>query len=414
MGQRVETPGSMFVWIPRYAYKITNNTVEIEFLYGNTNNFLSVTEVITTNEDGTEKTDYVEKMQDILQKEGYRVHPSFTNGENNNYANGEWDKEIEGFWAAKYVAGYQSSTITYDANGQEVYPEIENIIYSNKTYTSYNNEYTQNALGQNISSTSYSTQKISYPVFKPLTYAYNLISVGDSYAISQEIAKTSYLYGLNSNNTDSHMMKNSEWGAIAYLAHSKYGRNGIEIVANTKNLNNKDGKNIYAVTGYAGTQANGTAASSTNNITGVFDLNGCLWEAVAAYISNGSDILTTNGNLLNPIKSSDSTAYQTNSTKYVTIYPFNESADTSNNNWSRYNELKTLQYGYGDSILETSSAGEGYTSWNNDHSEFAYLNRPFFIRGGSFGSQATNGGTFAFYSSDGSINHYMGFRVVLI
>ena len=27
-------------------------------------------------------------------------------------------------------------------------------------------------------------------------------------------------------------MKNSEWGAVAYLAHSQYGRNGHEITIN--------------------------------------------------------------------------------------------------------------------------------------------------------------------------------------
>ena len=31
---------------------------------------------------------------------------------------------------------------------------------------------------------------------------------------------------------NNHMMKNSEWGAIAYLADSKYGRNGTDISVN--------------------------------------------------------------------------------------------------------------------------------------------------------------------------------------
>lgn len=34
-----------------------------------------------------------------------------------------------------------------------------------------------------------------------------------------------YLNALNYNTTlDSHLMKNSEWGATAYLTHSQYGR----------------------------------------------------------------------------------------------------------------------------------------------------------------------------------------------
>ena len=31
---------------------------------------------------------------------------------------------------------------------------------------------------------------------------------------------------------ESHLMKNSEWGAVAYLTHSQYGRNGIEVTIN--------------------------------------------------------------------------------------------------------------------------------------------------------------------------------------
>ena len=33
-------------------------------------------------------------------------------------------------------------------------------------------------------------------------------------------------FGLSSSTTDSHITKNTEWGAIAYLANSKYGING--------------------------------------------------------------------------------------------------------------------------------------------------------------------------------------------
>lgn len=39
----------------------------------------------------------------------YVVHPSFTNGTNNHFMNGEWDKEITGYWVAKYAAGFQTS-----------------------------------------------------------------------------------------------------------------------------------------------------------------------------------------------------------------------------------------------------------------------------------------------------------------
>ncbi len=33
-------------------------------------------------------------------------------------------------------------------------------------------------------------------------------------------------------NLNSHEMKNSEWGAVAYLTYSPYGRNGNELAVN--------------------------------------------------------------------------------------------------------------------------------------------------------------------------------------
>lgn len=392
----------MFVWIPRYAYKITNQTIEIEFLYGNTNNYLTVTEVVGTNEDGTEKIDYVQKIESITKKEGYKVHPSFTNGASANYANGEWNEEIEGFWVAKYAAGFQSSTITHNVYGEDVYPTLKNVIYSDQSYTSYyNGEDVQNALGQNLSSSSYATQKISYPVFKPLTYAYNLISTGDIYTISQRIAKISDFYGLDNSRTDSHMMKNSEWGAVAYLAYSKYGRNGVQVTSNTKNLNNKDSRNIYAVTGYAGEVANGVEASSTNNMSGIFDLSGCVWEYVAGYIADGDTSLSSYG---------QSYASNTESTRYFTIYPYDTANNTSINNWRL---LKSDSQRYGDAITEIAEEANNLIEpWDGGDFEYPYASRPFIIRGGRFGYAGCT--IFTAYSSSGELSYLGGFRVVLI
>lgn len=397
VGEKINTFGSMFVWIPRYAYKITNNTIEIEFLYGNTNNYLDIIKVVGTNEDGTEKIDYNQKIENISQKEGYKIHPSFTNGTNTNYTNGEWNTEIEGFWVAKYVAGFQNSTITYNENGEGSYPTLGDVIYSNKNYTSYNSSYIENALGQSLSSTTYTTQKLSYPVFKPLTYTYNLISTGDSYAISREIATAENFYGLDSTKTDSHMMKNSEWGAVAYLTHSKYGRNGEQPTANTKNLNNKDGKNIYAVTGYAGETANAVSASSTNNMSGIFDLNGCVFEYTPSYIASESISSNNYGE-----------SYATNiaSSELSTVYPYNTSSNNSLNNWR-------MLTNYGDAIKETSlEENTQIKNWNGIIQTYPNNNTPFFLRGSYYAGN--NDGILAFTASSGQPNINQGFRTVLI
>ena len=407
--------GSYWVWIPRYAYKIesgrytsTVGKISVEFLQGTSNKDKDNNEISQNYPETTGAT-----------MSAYVVHPSFTdgsvNGKNNNYMNGEWDKEIAGYWVAKYTAGFQECTQT--VNGSTVTePTINtaNVKYSNKNYTSWSNNssYVTNALSQNLSSSGYSSQKLSYPVFKPLTYAYNVISTGDAYTISKEIASATSFYGLNSSKTDSHQMKNSEWGAVAYLTQSDKGRNGTKVTQNTKNLNNSS-KVIYAVTGYAGTTANGVAASSTNNQTGIYDLSGCVWERTAAYISNGNASLSSYGSSY-ANKTANVNGYNTNgySTKWATVYPYN-SSDSNTNNYSIYSGKKSITYGFGDAVLETSTTGSGSTSWNGDYSYFPHTSSPFFGRGGWYG--VTSGaGVFAFHNADGNPWSLNGFRSVLV
>ena len=376
--------GSYWVWIPRYEYKINSNdkTINVKFIK---------TETITVDNDYT------------------YIHPAFTNGTKNNFKNGEWDKEIPGFWVAKYAAGFQECTQKI-TNGNIIEPTTDpnKVTYSNKTYTSFSNEgQITNALSQELTESEYASQKISYPVFKPLTYAYNIISTGDSYTISQEIAKASNFYGLNQDTADSHMMKNSEWGAVVYLSHSNYGINDKKVEMNTKNLINFD-KFIFSVTGYAGDIPNGVSASTTNNKTGVFDLSGCVWERVSAYITNGNTSLTTYGKSYATLKTS---------TKYATIYPYNEVDDSNTNN---YLEYKNAKYGYGDAVLETSTS-ETSTSeqeqltnaWENNYSNYPYTHGTFFVRGGDC-SNIGKAGIFAFTNATGNPQQVNGFRAILI
>lgn len=252
--------GSYWVWIPRYAYQIesgcytnTAGKISVKFLQGTSNKDSNGKEISTKYPTVTDG-----KMAD------YVVHPSFTNGKANNYMNGEWDKELTGYWVAKYAAGYQECTQTISEDGSIIEPTINtsNIKYSDKNYTNCNSDYTTNAISQNLTE----LPQMSYPVFKPLTYAYNCITTGDIYTLTQEISKAKDFYGLNSKQTDSHQMKNSEWGAVAYLTQSKYGRDVTEVTRNSKNLNNLNLKNIYAVTGYANSTANDNSASTTNHM----------------------------------------------------------------------------------------------------------------------------------------------------
>ncbi len=386
--------GSYWVWIPRYAYKIesgrytsTAGTISVKFLQETSNKDENNSEISQNYPETTGST-----------MSAFVVHPSFTdgseNGKNNHYMNGEWDKEIAGYWVAKYAAGFQECTQTVASNGTVTEPTINtaNVKYSDKNYTSYSYQdtYKTNALSQNLSSNGYASQKLSYPVFRPLTYAYNVISTGDAYTISQEIAKASSFYGLKSTETDSHQMKNSEWGAVAYLTQSSCGRNETEVTINSKDMNNTS-KLIWAVTGYENSKANGVAASSTNNKTGIFDLSGCVWEYTAAYISNGTPNLNTYGKSY-ASTTANANGYLTLSTKYATVYPYNSPSDNDINNYSTFFDKKTKTYGFGDAILET---GENTTAWKGDYAYFPNTTSTFFMRGGSWGD-SSNAGTFAF------------------
>ena len=414
-----------WVWIPRYAYKIesgrytsTAGKISVKFLQGTSNKDENNAEISQNYPETTGET-----------MSAYVVHPSFTdgseNGKNNHYMNGEWDKEIAGYWVAKYAAGFQANTITNN-NGTlstAISNASDTVVYSNKNYNDYNSSMTTNALSQTLST----KPKMSYPVFKPLTYAYNNISTGDVYTLSQEIKNGSNFYGLNSSKTDSHQMKNSEWGTVAYLTQSDKGRNVTEVNLNnyyttesnpwrtaiTGMCTNGTSGDKTTTLGNAYNTAIGVKGSSTANITGIYDLNGCVWERTTAYISNGNSNLSTYGSSY-ANKTANVNGYNTNgySTKWATVYSYN-SSDSNTNNYSIYSGKKSITYGFGDAVLETSTTGSGSTSWNGDYSNFPHTSSPFFARGGHYGN-SSYAGVFTFNGDNGIPWCYHGFRSVLV
>jgi hypothetical protein len=97
----------------------------------------------------------------------------------------------------------------------------------------------------------------------------------------KDIFETSLVYKLNNK---SHMMKNTEWGAISYLSHSKYGINKkININNNSNYITGYSASDSTDQTKYPGTYGidpsitqpynteTGHLASSTGNISGIYD-----------------------------------------------------------------------------------------------------------------------------------------------
>jgi hypothetical protein len=413
----------MWVWIPRFAYKITYYTdsnkttvsetktqygsIDVVFLVGTTDYYYKdggLQKAQRATSDNTAPTTNGDK---------YTVHPAFTDESSIDYANGGWNSELTGIWVAKFEAGLP-----------------DNSSDSKVTVTGKSQVY--------------------YPVFQGLKYSYNYIDISTVYTLSQAIAKEGNPYGLSSTSTNSHLMKNSEWGAVAYLSQSQYGLNGTNILINNVNYNGTkqsvktENNKVYAVTGYsAGEKANegentltssitlgdtvtgsktsyawytteGVTASSTGTIYGIYDLSGGAWEYTASYVANGNNLLG-NGTALTTSASSSV------GKKYVVVYVNGEGnaviADTDTDEQKR---IKYLQANYeenvkiGDAISETSIAGTGNKSWYSDASNFAGGGTPFFKRGGGWNGTST-AGLFSF-SCDygGGFKNVVGFRAVLV
>ncbi len=432
------TDGSLWVWIPRFAYKITQNngdnsqagSIDVVFLKGTSNEAEEAGKKIVTS--NTED------------KESYIVHPAFRDGTSNNFANGEWDREIPGFWIAKFEAGYVGDA---DNPGTAVdtgikYTTIQGTVKDGTVNTSY-------YYGTRTTETT-----MKYPTFQANRPSYNNISMSDSFILCKNLTASNSPFQLQK--VDSHLIKNSEWGAVTYLSWSKYGQEGIEITVN--NVTAGGGSStIFAVTGYGGAttsagqvqnnldnlltgeaQGNwaslqGYKASTTGNISGVYDMSGGAWERTAGLVSNGHTNLLTYGKALldntgveYEEKDTKKVTQDTGeSTKYVTIYPHDTNYDNGNGSGivldtANQNNFKKNTSIYGDAIRETTGSHAGttetdwyYSSWNGDFSLFPGFYGPFTGRGGRW-SDTTRAGAFAFNRYGGGSYYHTSFRAVLV
>ena len=431
--------GSMWVWIPRYAYRIhKENGVEtqkfdIVFLVGLTDNYYDENGKLQTAQRQTSEDQTI-----VTNGDAYTVHPAFTNESSINYANGGWDKELAGIWVAKFEAGYASGNnkATVKASSVNYSQDTSWVAKIEAGTSSDSTQPARNWLDGKYGST---TTAIKYPTFQGLTYSMNYTNHNDAYRISKVLTESGNIYGLNSSSTDSHLMKNSEWGAVSYLSQSKYGLDGTNIVINNVYLNNTT-KSVYAVTGCAGatadasgvsttigalnnrtqsgvyvwTQKNGTTASSTGTIYGIYDMSGGTWEKTASIVNNGDSSLTTYGSqIMKELNNGGST-------KYITVYPHDSSKDNTSisNTFANLSIASQTNYArnkkiYGDGIRETSTAGTEQNAWYSDYSYFAGLQVPFFVRGGSYGG-ISGVGLFSFLRNAGASGYDAGFRSVLV
>ena len=445
----VTEDGSYWVWIPRFAYKITyadasdkskGGTIDIKFLLGTTDEYYT-DDTKTTKATATRAKSATEEVDTTTD---YYVHPAFTNESSIGYANGGWDKELTGIWVAKFEAGYASGNNSAPVKASSAnYSQSDS--WTGAVEAGTTNDGTQTARNW-LDGIYGTTTSIKYPTFQPITYSMNYINVNDAYNVSKALIESGNIYGLSSSTTDSHLMKNSEWGAVAYLAQSKYGNNNNEPYINNITLNSGSAKrtetvgrtgvdSIYAVTGvttgttnaepsvqtlgnltttgntanngvYTWDQIEGQKSSSTLNMYGVFDLSGGVWERTAGYVANGYDHLKDYGSNL-----TDS-GKKTTSTKYVTVYPYDKTETSTDIDTKSRANYKVNKYIFGDAIRETSTSGTG-SSWKGDYSYFPALYGPFSVRGGDLWN-GSSAGLFCFDRINGVSNYLHGFRPVLV
>ena len=359
----ITADGSMWVWIPRYAYKITYYTdsnytttsttktqygkIDVAFVkYENgQNTFLNSTD------SGTITTDPTSQGAGTT---NWLVHPAFVN----NVNNGGWDSELSGIWVGKFET---TGAKTTDSEGN--------------------------------------VTKVTISVL-PGKSALTQMKIKDEYKYAK---LATFGENISAQTLGSHMAKNSEWGVIVYLAYSKYGTNGKDV----KN-------NGFDSTGGTTTQKSiyhsQYEQSTTNNPYGVYDLRGCSSEDVASYVNyekSHSDLSDNGGTELGDLY--ESGEERATSTKYKTVYTASGTSESDS-----YNLALSKK---GDAIFETSTTTSAFTSWNNGTgnivpSYFPYDYNIFFIRGG-YSTDSYSGMFYFSGSNGGNYSAKTSFRMVL-
>ncbi len=328
---------SYFVWIPKYKYRLWNVDVDTPLRLAH-----SIDIIFDTN-----------NTTDI---EGESCATPMNSGESGNCDNGEYmthpafiSMNVDGFWVGKFEPTGSISNITVKPNQASL-------------------------RNQNV---------------------YNMFV--NAYNYSRE--------------NDSHMMKNTEWGAVAYLSHSLYGidkeininNNNSFITGSSSLLTLQQGR-------YPGTYGNGSAynqayntelgylASTTGNITGVYDMSGGAHEYMASYRTN------TYGS-----SGFNATNIQTYDSKYFDVYLSNSTESSYQN---RILGDATGEMGPFVTFADSDGGSRPHNLWYSDISSWIDSSNPWTFRGGlhNIGVLASQ---FYFARNPGTFHSSGSFRLVL-
>ena len=370
---------SMWVWIPRFKYKIPSNI-------GSNSYITTPPQINVVFETGTAVTGVTEAIyRNGIASDGtntnYYTHPAFRDIDNITYdssttSRGAWDEEITGFWTGKFemsvdgnVTTDNSSTcyLSNDCNTSELTPTIKPDVKS--------------LLNQDLSNQFLTSLKFANGTMDTTTGEVNFtVNINNIYGLNTESAIT-----------DTHMMKNTEWGAVAILSQSQYGKMGnINYEGVNKIVYKNDsyagsgkfedyniytgrssgvpptkGSTTYGTYSYndktctttdpicTGTEVQyaGTGASTTGTIYGIYDMSGGSFEVT---MGNWASASGGAGFKILP------------EPKYYDLYNGTSSTNTTK-------EKAIL----GDATYETMR-------WYSNYSIFVFSHSPWFIRGSYF------------------------------
>ena len=370
---------AFYVWIPRYKYKVWN----INKVIGTQSYNAQTTGIDIIFEDGTNSTGTISCTYSYEAPSSTAGSPNETcTGSNGDYYTHHaftfGTQELTGFWMGKFELSSSSPATGSSYGGGE-----------STTLT---------------------------PRILPNVTSWRKNKVSNFWKVIYDMQTSNNIYGLPTSrtNTDSHMLTNMEWGAVAYLTNSKYGRctNGscTEVSINgygeTRNYTTmtgcgpiESGSTSYGTTCNAYNTALGQTASTTGNIYGVYDMSGGADEYVMGNISS------SNGTSYTYYASSAGAnfTYSTDNVKYLIPYAYG----TTYNDQTAYNRGRL-----GDATSEVvSSASFG---WYNDYARFPRSSSSWFLRGGNF-SYVMTSGPFSFSLNSGTgINDYSGRAVLSI
>ena len=233
--------------------------------------------------------------------------------------------------------------------------------------------------GTHASSCTNETCNVSNIVVKPNMTSLRSKKVSSYFFASRSMEQPNNSFGFINSEVDTHMSKNNEWGAVAYLTQSIYGRCTDSTTCTEVGINN----NGSYITGYgapAGSKYNdtngayntslGKEASTTKNIYGIYDMSGGAYEYVMGVLN-----------------------------KTIGLSGFGSLPDEK-----YYNNYTGSSY-TGHALYETAG-------WYSDNAYFPDMSASWFLRGGHYGN-TTIAGVFYFHRGSCQLDSNYSSRFVI-